>query len=114
MRFLSVQEISRNMLVAFLFPVHITLTILLPTLVPQFRFVVFRFASQNIAFACGGSGSLFKSTDGGKTWKRDKSTDSVAGNLYAVKFFGSKGYILGEFLLAAGWQEFEGQGRCSI
>jgi len=46
-------------------------------------------------FACGGSGSLFKSLDGGKTWKRDKSTDSVAGNLYSIHFFGSNGFILG-------------------
>jgi hypothetical protein len=53
------------------------------------------FASPDIAFACGGSGSLFKSADGGKTWKRDKSTDNVAGNLYSVHFFGGKGYILG-------------------
>ncbi|KIY97643.1 Photosystem II stability/assembly factor [Monoraphidium neglectum] len=53
------------------------------------------FASNDVAFACGGSGSLFKSSDGGKTWKRDKSTDSVAGNLYSVRFFGNKGFILG-------------------
>jgi len=47
-------------------------------------------------FACGGSGSLFQSTDGGKSWKRIKETDDVAGNLYEVKFFDPKrGYILG-------------------
>eukprot|EP00877_Chromochloris_zofingiensis_P006148 jgi/Chrzof1/1787/Cz10g21040.t1_HCF136[v5.2] len=54
------------------------------------------YLSNNLAFACGGSGSLFKSTDGGKTWKRDRSTDDVAGNLYAVKFFqAGQGFILG-------------------
>ncbi len=53
------------------------------------------YASPDVAFACGGSGSLFKSVDGGKTWKRDKSTDSVAGNLYSIHFFGKAGYILG-------------------
>jgi photosystem II stability/assembly factor-like uncharacterized protein len=48
------------------------------------------FADQNTAFACGGSGSLFKSADGGKSWKRDKATDNgVAGNLYAIKFTGA-------------------------
>lgn len=51
-----------------------------------------RFADQNTAFACGGSGSLFKSADGGKSWKRDKATDNgVAGNLYAIKFTGAAG-----------------------
>jgi photosystem II stability/assembly factor-like uncharacterized protein len=54
-----------------------------------------RFLNQDVAFACGGSGSLFKSSDGGKTWKRDKSTDNVAGNLYAIKFNAGNGYILG-------------------
>lgn len=46
-------------------------------------------------FACGGSGSLFKTTDGGKSWKRDRDTDNVAGNLYAIKFFPGGGFILG-------------------
>ena len=49
------------------------------------------YASPDVAFACGGSGSLFKSTDGGASWKRDRSTDDVAGNLYAIKFSGSDG-----------------------
>lgn len=53
------------------------------------------YADGDVAFACGGSGSLFKSTDGGRSWKRDKSTDSVAGNLYSVHFFGPRGFILG-------------------
>ncbi|GBF88779.1 photosystem II stability assembly factor chloroplastic [Raphidocelis subcapitata] len=54
------------------------------------------YATPDIAFACGGSGSLFKSMDGGKTWKRDKSTDGVAGNLYSIHFFpGNNGFILG-------------------
>ena len=48
-----------------------------------------------LGFACGGSGSLFKSEDGGKSWKRDRSTDSIAGNLYAVEFEGNNGFILG-------------------
>eukprot|EP00878_Enallax_costatus_P025597 GHUV01027401.1.p2 GENE.GHUV01027401.1~~GHUV01027401.1.p2 ORF type:complete len:141 (+),score=37.53 GHUV01027401.1:872-1294(+) len=53
------------------------------------------YLNDNVAYACGGSGSLFKSTDGGKSWKRDKATDNVAGNLYAIKFFKSNGFILG-------------------
>jgi len=54
------------------------------------------YKDSQTAYACGGSGSLFKSGDGGKSWKRDKATDNVAGNLYAIKFFpGGNGFILG-------------------
>jgi len=55
------------------------------------------FKDSATAYACGGSGSLFKSTDGGASWKRDKATDNgVAGNLYAVKFSESgAGFVLG-------------------
>jgi hypothetical protein len=34
--------------------------------------VVCSFKDQGLGFACGGSGSLFKTQDGGKSWKRDK------------------------------------------
>lgn len=53
--------------------------------------------STGEAWACGGSGSLFVSADGGKTWKRDRGTDDVPGNLYDVAFApdGSKGFVLG-------------------
>lgn len=53
------------------------------------------FLNDTIGYACGGSGSLYKSDDGGKSWKRDKSADGIAGNLYAVIFDESKGFILG-------------------
>jgi len=54
------------------------------------------FKNEKQAFACGGSGSLYRSEDGGKSWKRDKDTDDVAGNLYAIKFFPSgPGFVLG-------------------
>ena len=57
------------------------------------------FLDADTAFACGGSGSLFKSVDGGRSWKRDRSTDDVAGNLYSIRFFGGggggPGFILG-------------------
>ena len=44
----------------------------------------------------GGSGSVFYSDDKGKSWKRDRGTDEVAGNLYNVKFNSeNSGFILG-------------------
>ena len=55
-----------------------------------------RFRSDQEGYACGGSGSLFRTDDGGKSWKRDRSTDQVAGNLYAIKFSeNGNGFILG-------------------
>ncbi len=54
------------------------------------------FRGDGTGYACGGSGSLFKTTDGGKSWKRDRSTDDLAGNLYAIKFGeGGNGFVLG-------------------
>eukprot|EP00891_Asterochloris_glomerata_P000421 jgi/Astpho2/421/Aster-03470 len=54
------------------------------------------FKNDQEGFACGGSGTLFKTMDGGKTWQRDRSTDQIAGNLYAVKYTPSgTGFILG-------------------
>lgn len=54
------------------------------------------FKSDQVGFACGGSGSLYKTLDGGKSWKRDKSGDEVPANLYAIKFYpGGNGFILG-------------------
>ena len=37
------------------------------------------------------------SDDAGKTWKRERGTDDVPGNLYDVTFSadGSKGFVLG-------------------
>ncbi|OUS46220.1 photosynthesis system II assembly factor YCF48-domain-containing protein [Ostreococcus tauri] len=50
----------------------------------------------NTYWAVGGSGSVFYSTDGGKSWKRDRGTDNVAANLYNVKFQSeTQGFILG-------------------
>jgi photosystem II stability/assembly factor-like uncharacterized protein len=55
-----------------------------------------RFKDGATGYACGGSGSLFRTDDGGKSWKRDRGTDGVAGNLYAIKFNGNAtGFILG-------------------
>lgn len=54
------------------------------------------FRTKNEGYACGGSGSLFQTTDGGKSWKRDRSFDDIPANLYDISFSNSNiGFILG-------------------
>lgn len=54
------------------------------------------YRSKDEAWAAGGSGILLRTTDGGKSWIRDKAADNIAGNLYAVKFIDDrKGFVLG-------------------
>ncbi|KAG0477769.1 hypothetical protein HPP92_012488 [Vanilla planifolia] len=54
------------------------------------------YRSKDEAWAAGGSGILLRTTNGGKTWTRDKAADSIAANLYSVKFIDdNKGFVLG-------------------
>uniref|UniRef100_A0A0D9WUE3 Photosynthesis system II assembly factor Ycf48/Hcf136-like domain-containing protein n=1 Tax=Leersia perrieri TaxID=77586 RepID=A0A0D9WUE3_9ORYZ len=54
------------------------------------------YRSKDEAWAAGGSGVLLKTTNGGRTWVRDKAADNIAANLYSVKFLDdSKGFVLG-------------------
>jgi len=54
------------------------------------------FQTNVVGYACGGSVSLYKTENGGRTWKRDKKADELAGNLYTVKFLRANlGFILG-------------------
>ena len=55
------------------------------------------FRNDTEAWAAGGSGTLFRSDDGGLSWRRERGADSVPGNLYAVKFSkdGKTGFVLG-------------------
>ena len=46
-------------------------------------------------WAVGGSGVIFNSVDGGKTFKFNDNAKDIPGNLYRVKFFGEKGWALG-------------------
>jgi photosystem II stability/assembly factor-like uncharacterized protein len=48
------------------------------------------------AWAVGGGGTIFKSSDGGNSWTKDKVADDLPTNLYKIKFFpDGAGYILG-------------------
>ncbi|KAK2635707.1 hypothetical protein Ddye_030499 [Dipteronia dyeriana] len=54
------------------------------------------YRSKEEAWAAGGSGILLKTTNGGKTWIRDRAADNIAANLYSVKFIDEKkGFVLG-------------------
>ncbi|KAF2322595.1 hypothetical protein GH714_019643 [Hevea brasiliensis] len=54
------------------------------------------YRSKDEAWAAGGSGILLRTTNGGKTWTRDKAADNIAANLYSVKFIDDKkGFVLG-------------------
>lgn len=48
-------------------------------------------------WVAGGSGNLIRSPDGGATWEKDKSVESVPSNLYKILFFGSdRGFVIGQ------------------
>ncbi|MBD2447864.1 photosynthesis system II assembly factor Ycf48 [Nostoc sp. FACHB-152] len=45
----------------------------------------------------GGSGNLLRSTDGGKTWEKDRDVEEVAANLYKIVFLKpDQGFIIGD------------------
>ncbi|QHO55639.1 Photosystem II stability/assembly factor [Arachis hypogaea] len=49
-----------------------------------------------VAVSSRGSGILLRTTNGGKSWIRDKAADNIAANLYSVKFLDDKkGFVLG-------------------
>jgi len=56
--------------------------------------------SEKEAWAVGGGGTMYRSTDGGTTFNYNDSADDIPGNLYSVKFFEGKdgkkkGFVLG-------------------
>lgn len=52
--------------------------------------------NDNEAWAVGGGGSLWYSTDGGETFKFSSGATNIGANLYDVKFFGGdKGFAIG-------------------
>jgi len=53
------------------------------------------FLPNGKAWAVGGGGTIFSSTNAGQSWTKDKAADDLPTNLYRIKFFGGVGYILG-------------------
>ena len=51
--------------------------------------------NDNEVYAVGGSGVIFESKDGGKSFKFMPDAKDIPGNLYRVKFFGDNGWALG-------------------
>ncbi|PSC70590.1 Photosystem II stability assembly factor chloroplastic [Micractinium conductrix] len=55
-----------------------------------------KFVDDKLGYACGGSGSLFKTEDGGQSWKRERAADTLAANLYELLFTpAGLGFVLG-------------------
>lgn len=46
-------------------------------------------------WAVGGGGVMYVSKDGGQTFTFNGAADDIPGNLYRVKFFGNRGFVLG-------------------
>jgi photosystem II stability/assembly factor-like uncharacterized protein len=54
------------------------------------------YSDENTAYCVGGSGTLFKSTDKGQTWAKERTEGKVGANLYDVKFSpDGTAYVLG-------------------
>ena len=48
-------------------------------------------------WVAGGSGNLLRSTDGGKTWEKDRDVEEIPSNFYKVLFLNNEqGFVLGQ------------------
>ncbi|MBD6618195.1 photosynthesis system II assembly factor Ycf48 [Komarekiella sp. 'clone 1'] len=55
------------------------------------------YRTPNEVWIGGGSGNLLRSTDGGKTWEKDREVEEVAANLYKIVFLKpDQGFIIGD------------------
>lgn len=55
------------------------------------------YRTPNELWVSGGSGNLMVSTDGGKTWEKDRDVEDVAANLYKIVFFKpDQGFVIGD------------------
>jgi len=69
-------------------------------------------SAQNEVWAVGGSNTIYKSLDGGKSFSFDNSANNLPGNLYNVKFFeDGKGFALGSNGVLLKFNDGQGQGQ---
>ncbi len=55
------------------------------------------YRTPNELWIAGGSGNLLRSTDGGKTWEKDRDVEEVAANFYKVVFFQpEQGFVISD------------------
>ncbi len=55
------------------------------------------YRTANELWVSGGSGNLLTSTDGGKTWQKDRDVETVPANFYKIVFLNSeKGFAIGD------------------
>jgi photosystem II stability/assembly factor-like uncharacterized protein len=55
------------------------------------------YRTPNEVWVAGGSGNLFCSSDGGKTWQKDRDVENVPSNFYRVVFLTpEQGFVMGQ------------------
>ncbi|MUG97623.1 photosynthesis system II assembly factor Ycf48 [Scytonema sp. UIC 10036] len=55
------------------------------------------YRDSNEIWLGGGSGNLMRSSDGGKTWEKDRDVESVPANFYKIVFFNpEQGFAIGD------------------
>ncbi|MGH8001837.1 MAG: photosynthesis system II assembly factor Ycf48 [Brasilonema sp.] len=55
------------------------------------------YRTPNEIWISGGSGNLLRSSDGGKTWEKDRDVEDVPANFYKIVFLSpEKGFVIGD------------------
>lgn len=55
------------------------------------------YRQENEIWLSGGSANLLRSVDGGETWEKDRSLETIPSNFYKVMFLGQdQGFVLGQ------------------
>ncbi|WP_204153172.1 photosynthesis system II assembly factor Ycf48 [Leptolyngbya sp. CCY15150] len=68
-----------------------------PEFATSWGFLDLTYQTEDDVWLAGGSGNLFYSPDGGKTWQKDKAVENVPSNFYRVMFVNPElGFILGQ------------------
>jgi len=68
-----------------------------PELATSWGLLDMAYRTPNEVWIGGGSGNLLVSTDGGKTWEKDRDVEEVAANFYKVVFLKpDQGFVIGD------------------